>query len=78
MGRQFRKILKQAELGPFKLYDLRHSYASHLLHEGVNVTDVAAVLGHASPTTTMQFYAHPNEDRGYIADKLTAARKAKR
>ena len=26
----------------------------------------------------MQFYAHPNEDRSYIADKLTAARQAKR
>jgi hypothetical protein len=57
---------------------LRHSYASHLLHEGVNVTDVAAVLGRASPTTTMQSYPRPNEDRGYIADKLTADRARRR
>ena len=31
LGRQFRQLLRRAELPTFKLYDLRHTFASHLL-----------------------------------------------
>jgi site-specific recombinase XerD len=62
-------------MGRFKLYDLRHSFASHLLDQGVKITDVAYALGHAKPTTTLTFYAHPlQSDMAYI-DRLTAARQ---
>jgi hypothetical protein len=33
VGRRFRAVLKAADLEGFKLYDLRHSYASHLLDQ---------------------------------------------
>jgi integrase len=76
VGRQFRHVLKQAELGPFKLYDLRHSFASHLLDQGVKPVDVAEVMGHTHVTTTLMFYAHAvPKDLGY-SDRLTAARQA--
>jgi integrase len=76
VGRQFRHVLKQAELGPFKLYDLRRSFASHLLDQGVKPVDVAEVMGHKHVTTTLMFYAHAiPKDLGYI-DRLTAARQA--
>jgi integrase len=77
VGRHFRGLLRRAGLGPFKLYDLRHTLASHLLDQGVKITDVADVMGHSKPTTTLQFYAHSIPgDKGYI-DRLTAARHAK-
>jgi hypothetical protein len=39
-------------------YDLRHSFASLLLHEGkVSVVDLASQLGH-SPTMTLNTYGH--------------------
>ena len=38
-------------------YDLRHSFASLLIHEGMNVIEVAAQLGH-SPAMTLSTYAH--------------------
>ncbi len=38
-------------------YDLRHSYASLLIHEGQSVVEVAAQLGH-SPQMTLSTYAH--------------------
>ena len=76
VGRRFRAVLKHAELGHFRVYDLRHSFASHLLDQGVKITDVAYALGHAKPTTTLMFYAHPlQSDMAYI-DRLTAARQA--
>ena len=37
--------------------DLRHTCASLLLSEGVDVVDVAALLGHAQPTVTIHLRA---------------------
>jgi Phage integrase family len=70
-------VLRKAGLPAFRLYDLRHSYASHLLAEGAPITYVAAQLGHARPTTTLAHYAHwiPRGDKGWV-DKLAARRSA--
>jgi integrase len=51
-------VLKAADLEGFKLYDLRHSYASHLLDQRIKPVDVAEVMGHKNVTTTLKFYAH--------------------
>lgn len=37
---------------------LRHTYASHQLEAGESVVTLARWLGHASPTVTMEHYAH--------------------
>jgi integrase len=39
-------------------HTLRHTYASLALRGGVPVTTVSANLGHSSPSTTMNVYAH--------------------
>jgi integrase len=39
-------------------HTFRHTYASFLLHAGVDVSDVSAMMGHSSPKTTMEIYAH--------------------
>jgi integrase len=40
---------------------LRHSIASRLLSKGVPVSAVAAILGHSTPKTTFDLYAHAFE-----------------
>ena len=40
----------------------RHSAASALIANHVDVVTVSKVLGHASPNTTAAFYAHMIED----------------
>ena len=77
IARQFQAILRRAGLAKFRLYDLRHTFATHLLAEGAPITYVAAQLVHAKPTTTLAFYAHwlPRGDKAYI-DRLIAAREA--
>ncbi|MFS3929480.1 tyrosine-type recombinase/integrase [Priestia flexa] len=47
-----------------RFHDLRHTHASILLSEGVDVVRVSARLGHANPKITLETYAHliPNAD----------------
>jgi integrase len=76
IAKVFRKVLLAAGLRHFRLYDLRHSFASHLLGAGLPITYVAAQLGHRTPTTTLLYYAHylPTGDKGFI-DRLEALRQ---
>jgi hypothetical protein len=59
----------QARRSPhFRLYDLRHTYASLLLAAGAPITYVSAQLGHANPTTTLRHYAKwiPSQGRRWV------------
>jgi integrase len=64
----FHRLMRKAGVSGHRVYDLRHTFASHLLAAGVPLTFVANQLGHAKPTTTLQHYAHflPRNDKGYV------------
>ena len=49
---------KLAEIPRYPPRDLRHRYASLKLREGVPVTDLAAQLGHARKSMTLDTYSH--------------------
>jgi integrase len=51
------RILKEAGIKPFTLHDLRHTFASHLVMEGVDLPTVQKLMGHSDIKTTM-IYAH--------------------
>lgn len=57
VGTAWRAALAKAGLPPMRLYDTRHTHATHLLQ----VTDpktAAARLGHANPAILLTVYAH--------------------
>jgi integrase len=51
------RIRRRAGLPDVRLHDLRHSFASFLVNQGVSLYVVQGLLGHASPRMT-QRYAH--------------------
>jgi integrase len=71
LRKRFDLAMEETEITRHVLYDARHSYASTLLARCRDFVYVAAQLGHASPKTTMDHYAHllPGVDQSY-ADLL--------
>lgn len=43
---------------PVTFHDLRHSWGAHLLLNGVDPKTLSVMMGHSSPTITMDTYAH--------------------
>ena len=55
--REWRRILKRAQVGHRALKDLRDTYASQLLSCGVSLGYVSHQLGHQDVSTTAKHYA---------------------
>jgi len=55
--RSFKTALRRSKIHDFKFHDLRHTFASHLVMAGVDLTTVKELLGHRSLTMTLR-YAH--------------------
>ena len=53
-----KKILKDAGLGHLRFHDLRHTFATLALQNGVDVKTVSSILGHFSAGFTLDTYAH--------------------
>lgn len=61
-------------------YDLRHSFASLLIHEGRSIGYVSAQMGHASQTLTLRHYSHWFDEaalrtRATLSDLVETARR---
>ena len=74
-NRSFKRIKTRANVREdLRFHDLRHTCATLLLSEGVNVKVVSELLGHASITITLNTYAHVLPDmQDSAADAMEAA-----
>jgi integrase len=54
----FHGALRRVGIRQVRFHDLRHSFASNLLAEGVDVVTVSKALGHANVHITLVTYAH--------------------
>ena len=55
---RFQRLQEELELPRIRLHDCRHTAASLMLASGVPTKVVADLLGHSSPTITLEVYAH--------------------
>lgn len=58
----WKMILKNSRIIDFRIHDIRHTVASHLISTGHNLSDVACILGHKSIMMS-QKYAHLSSER---------------
>jgi site-specific recombinase XerD len=58
----FESAVKEAELDAFRYHDMRHTFCSRLVAEGVPLLDVQQLAGHKSYSTTLR-YAHLSPDQ---------------
>ncbi|WP_423228215.1 tyrosine-type recombinase/integrase [Rhodococcoides navarretei] len=64
VGYRWRKEKSKVVPPDWHLHDLRHLFASGLIHTGCDVFTVQKALEHSSPNVTLSTYAHlwPNVD----------------
>lgn len=68
----FKKFIRKNNLPDIHLHSLRHTNATLLIASGTNIRTVAKRLGHSTPTTTGNIYAHAIK----TADEMAAEKLA--
>ena len=56
--RDFKEAIKKAGVKEIRIHDLRHSCATYLISQGINIVAVSKRLGHSSVEQTLNTYAH--------------------
>ena len=59
--KSFKTALKKARIEDFRFHDLRHTFASHLIMAGVDLTTVRELMGHKDIRMTLR-YSHLSPD----------------
>lgn len=58
VGNMLHRVLKRAGLSRIRFHDLRHTFATLALQNGVDIKTVSGMLGHFSAGFTLDTYAH--------------------
>jgi integrase len=54
------RAVKSSKVAPFRLYDLRHTWATRAAESGIDLVTLAATLGHSKINMVLR-YAHPTQ-----------------
>ncbi len=56
--RRFQLILERAKCKKVRFHDLRHTFATMAIENGMDVKTLSAMIGHVSAETTLDIYSH--------------------
>jgi len=69
--KKFRQSLKRAKVSRIRFHDLRHTSASLMLNNGVDIFVASKRLGHAKPSITLDVYGHLlSSTQNEVANKI--------
>ena len=60
--RQLKKVLQETKLPELRFHDLRHTFATHALANGVDAKTLSGILGHTKASFTLDTYTHTTTD----------------
>lgn len=66
----FDYFLKRTGLRKISIHDLRHTGATLLIYNGLNIQAISNILGHSDVTTTGRVYLHSIQDANQIAGNM--------
>lgn len=58
--KSFETLLKNLCIKHYGFHSLRHTFATRLLESGIDVKTISELMGHSSPTITLNRYVHSN------------------
>lgn len=61
--KRFEKILEKLDITKLRFHGLRHTFATRCIEASNDYKAVSVILGHASITTTLNLYVHPNSEQ---------------
>lgn len=74
--RYYQRVLEKAGLPKMKFHGLRHTFATRCVECNCDYKTISSILGHASISTTMNLYVHPNmEQMRKCIDKMLRTTK---
>lgn len=77
LNRAHNGAVARSKVAWFRLYDLRHTFATRATEAGIDLVTLAALLGHSRVQMVMR-YAHPTEEHQFAAiQKMQAFRGQK-
>ena len=60
--KRFRIMLERAHCKHVRFHDLRHTFATMALENGIDVKTLSAMIGHVSAETTLNIYSHVTDE----------------
>lgn len=74
--KSFENLLKKLHIKHYGFHSLRHTFATRLLENGVDIKTISELLGHSSPTITLNRYVHTNlQNKRKAMESLTSKKK---
>ena len=58
VSRRFKLILKRAGCKQVRFHDLRHTFATMAIENGIDIKTLSNMIGHSSAETTLNIYSH--------------------
>lgn len=59
----YKQLLRRLNIPDLKFHGLRHSFATRCIESQCDYKTVSVILGHASISTTLNLYVHPNMEQ---------------
>ena len=59
----FKRCVRQAGIRDSNFHALRHTFSTRSLEQGMDVVTLSRLLGHASPSITLDKYGHALDDQ---------------